>query len=72
MHKSRAEVTYLVTDSLQLRQNLVDTKRAERVAALNGADESADVRVQNMSLEFGDGKCWDRNYPRILTASRVA
>ena len=57
MHKSRAEVTYLVTDSLQLRQNLVDTKQAERVAALNGADEravrGADVRVQNMSLKFG-------------------
>lgn len=33
-------------DALQTRQQLVDTKRAERIAALNGAD----VQIQNSDL----------------------
>jgi hypothetical protein len=35
-----------VANGLQTRQQLVDTKRAECVAALDGAD----VQVQNVSL----------------------
>lgn len=46
MHKSRGYVVYFVADSLQFRQQLIDSKRAERVAALDGAD----VQVQNVSL----------------------
>ncbi len=46
MHKSCAEMVYFVTDSLQFRQQLVDSKRAERVAARKGAD----VQIQNVSL----------------------
>lgn len=46
MHKPCAEVTYFVVHNLQLRQNLLDTKGAERVAARYGAD----MQVQNVSL----------------------
>ena len=55
MHKTCAEVAYFVADGLQLGKQLVDTKRAERVAALKAADVcvglrvTRDVRVQNMS-----------------------
>lgn len=54
MHKPCAEVADFVANSLQLGQNLLNTKRAECVAARYGADEravsGADVRVQNVSL----------------------
>ena len=46
MHKPCVEVTYFVANSLQQRQQLVDTKRAEGGTALNGAD----MQVQNVSL----------------------
>ena len=50
MDESCADMTYFVADGLKLGQKLLDSKRAECAAALDGADESASLRVQNVSL----------------------
>ena len=49
MDKTGWNVADFVVDGLQTRQQLVDTKRTERVAALEGAD----MQVQNVSLWEG-------------------
>ena len=72
MHKPSAEMADFVTDGLKFWQKLVDTKRAECVAALDGADESADLegsKYEPVSRKMTNQP--DRNYARILRSKRA-